>query len=118
MSSLAQSRTWNFLVGSFHEMRITSGVWITGGAALIIYEGEAICDVLFLGSGVVLIVGFWSAPTGEFYDVMDMIVGLDHFSGEEGAPQFFVLQHCLLPFNFQGAQMSFKVEDQVELYHG
>ena len=99
-------------------MRITSGVWITGGAALIICKGEAIGDVLFFGTGVVLVIGFWSVVTGKFYDIVNVIVGLDHFSGEEGTPQFFVLLYCLLPFNFQGAQMSFKVEDQVELYCG
>ena len=109
---------WNFLVGSFHVMWIISGVWVTGGAALIICKGEAIGNVLLFSTGVVLVVGFWSAVTGKFYDIVDVIVGLDHFLGEEGAPQFFVFLHCLLPFNFQGAQMSFKIENQVEFYRG
>ena len=99
-------------------MQITSGAWVIGGAALIICEGEAIGDVLLFGTGVILVVGFWSAVTGKFYDVVDVIVGLDHFSGEEGAPQFFVFLHCLLPHDFQGAQVSFKVENQVEFYRG
>ena len=99
-------------------MLIISGAWIFGGAALIICEGEAIGNVLFFGAGVVLVVRFWPSVAGYFYDVADVIVGLDHFSGEEGAPQFFVLLHCLLPLNFQGAQVSFKIENQVELYRG
>jgi hypothetical protein len=99
-------------------MQITSGAWIIGGAALIICEGEAIGNVLLFGTGVILVVGFWSAVTSKFDDVVDVIVGLDHFSGEEGAPQFFMFLHCLLPFNFQSMQMSFKIENQVEFYHG
>ena len=99
-------------------MRIISGAWIAGGAALIICKGEAIGDVLFFCMSVVLVVGFWPVVTGKLYNVADVIVGLDHFSGEEGAPQFFVLLYCLLPLNFQGAQMSFKIENQVEFYHG
>ena len=99
-------------------MLMISGAWIIGGATLIICEGEAIGDALFFGTGVILIIGFWSVVTGKFYDVANVIIGLDHFSGEEGAPQFFVLLYCLLPFNFQGAQMSFEVKNQVELYCG
>jgi hypothetical protein len=118
MSSLLWSQTWNLLVGLFHRMLIISGAWIIGGTALIICKGEAIGDVLFFGTGVILIVGLWSAVTGAFYDVTDVIVGLDHFSGKEGAPQFFAFLYCFLPFNFQGTQMSFKVEDQVEFYRG
>ena len=95
-----------------------SGAWIIGGATLIICEGEAIGDALFFGTGVVLIIGFWSVVTGKFYDIVDVIIGLDHFLGEEGTPQLFAFLHCLLPFNFQGAQMSFEVKDQVELYRG
>ena len=85
---------------------------------LIICEGEAICNMLFFSAGVVLIVRFWPSVASDLDDVVDMIVGLDHFSGEEGAPQLFLLLYCLLPFYFQGAQVSFKVEDQVELYRG
>ena len=118
MSSSARSGTWNFLVGLFHVMRITSGAWIIGGAALIICEGEAICDALFFGAGVVLVVRFQPSVAGYFYDVADVIVGLDHFSGEEGAPQFFAFLYRFLPFNFQCAQMSFKIENQVEFYRG
>ena len=99
-------------------MRMTSGVWILGGAVLIICEGEAICNALFFGAAVILIVRFWPSVAGYFYDFADVIVGLDHFSGEEGAPQFFALLYCLLPFYFQGAQVSFEIEDQVELYRG
>ena len=99
-------------------MLITSGAWIFGGAALIICEGEAICDTLFFGTGIVLVVRFWPSVAGYLDDVADVIVGLDHFSGEEGAPQFFVLLYCFLPFDFQGAQVSFEVENQVELYCG
>ena len=106
------------MVGLFHVIQITSGAWIIGGAALIICEGEAIGDVLLFGLGVILIVGFWSAVTGKFYDVVDVIVSLDHLSGKEGAPQFFVFLYCLLPLDFQGTQMSFKIENQVEFYHG
>ena len=84
-------------------MRMTSGAWILGGTVLIICEGKAIGDMLFFGAGVVLVVQFWPSVAGYFDDVMDVIVGLDHFSGEEGAPQFFALLYCLLPFNFQGA---------------
>ena len=86
--------------------------------ALIICEGEAISNALFLGAGVVLVVWFWPSVTGYFDDVADVIVGLDHFSGEEGAPQFFVLLYCLLPLDFQGVQVSFKIENQVEFYRG
>ena len=67
---------------------------------------------------VVLVVQFWPSVAGYFNDIADVIVGLDHFSGEEGAPQFFVLLYCLLPLNFQGAQVSFKIENQVEFYRG
>ena len=81
-------------------MLITSGAWIFGGAALIICEGEAICDTLFFGAGVVLVVWFWPSVAGDFNDVADVIVCLDHFSGEEGAPQFFVPLDCFLPFDF------------------
>jgi hypothetical protein len=92
-------------------MLITSGAWLFGGAALIICEGEAICDALFFGAGVVLVVRFWPSVASDLDDVVDMIVGLNHFSGKEGAPQFFLLLYCLLPFDFQGTQVSFKVED-------
>jgi hypothetical protein len=102
----------------FHVMRITSGAWVTGGTALIICKGEAIGDTLFFGAGVVLVVQFWPSVASCFYDVADVIIGLDHFSGEEGTPQFFVSLYCFLPFNFQGAQMSFKIENQVEFYCG
>jgi hypothetical protein len=67
-------------------MQMTSGVWIIDGAALIICEGEAIGDALFFGAGVVLVVRLWPAVTSHFYDVADGIIGLDHFSGKEGAP--------------------------------
>ena len=86
--------------------------------ALIICEGEAICDALFFGMSVVLIVRFWPSVAGYFYDFADVIVGLDHFLGEEGAPQFFVFLYCLLPLDFQGAQVSFEIENQVEFYRG
>ena len=99
-------------------MRITSGAWVIGGAALIICEGEAICNVLFFGSGIVLVIRFWPAVTGKLDNVADVIVSLDHSSGEEGTPQFFVSLYCFLPFDFQGAQMSFKIENQVEFYRG
>ena len=99
-------------------MWITSGVWIIGGTALIICKGEAISNILFFSTGVVLVVGFWPAATGKLYDIADVIIGLDHFSGEEGTPQFFAFLYCLLPLNFQGAQMSFKIENQVEFYCG
>ena len=81
MSSLVRSGTRNFWVGSFHVTWMTSGVWILGGAALIICEGEAIGDILIFGTGVVLVVQFWSSVASCFYDVADVIVGLDHFSG-------------------------------------
>ena len=84
-------------------MLITSGAWVFGGAALIICKGEAICNALFLGAGVILVVQFWPSVAGDFDYVVDVIVGLDHFSGEEGAPQFFVFLYCLLRLNFQGA---------------
>ena len=109
---------WNFLVGLFHVIWIISGAWILGGVVLIICEGKAICDTLFFGAGVVLVVWFWPSVAGDFDDVVDVIVGLDHFSGEEGAPQFFTFLYCLLPFDFQGAQVSFKIENQVEFYCG
>ena len=99
-------------------MRITSGVWIFGGTALIICEGEAICDVLLFVMSVILVVRFWPSVAGYFDDVADVIIGLDHFSGEEGAPQFFAFLYCLLPLDFQGAQVSFKIENQVEFYRG
>ena len=83
-------------------MRITSGVWIIGGVALIICEGEAIGNALFFGVGVVLVVWLWYSVAGYFNNVADVIVGLDHFAGEEGTPQFFVLLYCLLPLDFQG----------------
>jgi hypothetical protein len=81
-------------------MWITSGAWVIGGAVLMICEGEAICDALFFGSGVVLIIWFGPVVTGKLDNVADVIVSLDHFSGEEGAPQFFVPLHCFLPFDF------------------
>ena len=118
MSSSVQSRTWNLWVGLFHPILIISGAWIFGGVALIICEGNAICDTLFFSTGFVLVVWFWPLVAGNFNDVTDVIIGLDHFSGEEGAPQFFLLLYCLLPFNFQGSQVSFEVEDQVEFYRG
>ena len=73
-----------------------------GGAALIICEGEAICDALFFSAGVVLVVRFWPSMAGYLDDVVDVIIGLDHFSGKEGAPQFLTFLYCLLPFDFQG----------------
>ena len=106
------------MVGSFHVMWITSGVWIFGGTALIICEGKAICDALLFCTSVVLIVRFWPSVAGYFYDFADVIVGLDHFLGKEGAPQFFAFLYCLLPLNFQGAQVSFEIENQVEFYCG
>ena len=99
-------------------MLIISGVWIFGGAALIICEGEAICNTLLFGAGVILVVWFWPSVASDLNDIADMIVGLDHFSGEESAPQLFLLLYRLLPLDFQGAQVSFKVENQVELYRG
>ena len=84
-------------------MRIISGAWVLGGAALIICEGKAICNALFFGAGVVLIVRFWPSVAGDLNDAADVIVGLDHFSSEEGTPQFFVPLYGLLPFDFQGA---------------
>ena len=92
-------------------MLIISGAWIFGGAALIICEGEAICNTLLFGASVVLVVQFWPSVASDLNDVVDMIVGLDHFSGKEGAPQLLLLSYCLLPFNFQGAQVSLKVDD-------
>ena len=83
-------------------MLIISGALIFSGAALIICEGEAICNTLFFSAGVVLVVQFWPLVASDLDDVVDMIVGLDHFSGEEGAPQFFVFLYCFLPFDFQG----------------
>ena len=93
---------WNFLVGSCHPMLIISGAWIIGGAALIIFEGEAICDTLLFVMGFVLVVRFWPAVAGDFDDAANVIVGLDHFSGEEGAPQLLLLLYCFLPLDFQG----------------
>ena len=93
-------------------------MWVFGGAALIICKGEPIGDALFFGAGVVLVVWFWPSVAGYFDDVADVIIGLDHFSGKERAPQFFAILYCLLSFNFQGAQVSFKVENQVEFYRG
>ena len=106
------------MVGLFHVTWITSGAWIIGGAVLIICEGEAIGNALFFGAGVILVVRLQSSVAGHFDNVVDVIVSLDHFAGEEGAPQFFVLLYCLLPLDFQGAQVSFKIENQVEFYHG
>ena len=97
---------------------MTSGAWVLGGAALIICEGKAICDMLFFGAGVILVVRFWPSVAGNFDNAVDVIISLDHFSGKEGAPQFFVLLYCLLPLNFQGAQVSFEIENQVEFYRG
>ena len=99
-------------------MLIISGVWIFGGAALIICKGDAICNTLLFVAGFILVVRFWPAVAGDFDNAANVIIGLDHFSGEEGTPQFFLLLYCLLPFDFQGAQVSFKVEDQVEFYRG
>ena len=99
-------------------MLIISGAWVLSGAALIICEGDAICDALLFVAGFVLVIWFRPSVAGDLDDVTDVIVGLDHFSGEEGAPQFFVFLHRLLSLDFQGAQMSFKIEDQVELYRG
>ena len=70
---------------------------------LTICEGEAICDALLFVAGFVLVVWFQPTVAGDFDDVADVIVSLDHFSGEEGAPQLFVLLYCLLPLDFQGA---------------
>ena len=84
----------------------------------MICEGDAICNTLLFVAGFVLVVWFRPSVAGDFDNVTDVIVGLDHFSGEEGAPQFFVLLHRLLSLDFQGVQMSFKIEDQVEFYRG
>ena len=108
---MAQSGTWNLWVGSFHPMLIISGAWVIGGAALIICEGNAICNALLFVVGFVLVVRFWPVVAGDFDNAVDVIVGLDHFSGKEGTPQLFLLLYCLLPFDFQGAQVPFKVED-------
>ena len=85
---------------------------------LIICEGEAICCALLFVAGVVLIVRFWSVVASNLDDVVDVIVHLYNFSGKEGASQGFVFLDGLLSFNFKSVQMSFKVEDQVEFYHG
>ena len=58
-------------------MLIISGAWILGGAALIICEGEAICDTLFFGAGVVLVVWFWSLVAGDLDDVVRLLGALD-----------------------------------------
>ena len=84
-------------------MLIISGAWIIVGGALIICKGEAICNALLFVTGFVLVVWFWPAVAGDFDDAANVIVGLDHFSGEEGAPQFFVFPYRLLPLDFQGA---------------
>ena len=105
-------------MGLFHVAVITSGSQVPGGAAVSICKGDAICNALLFAVGVVLIIRFWSAVTGNFYNIVDVVVGLDHFSGEEGAPQSFIFLDGLLSFNFEGAQISFKVEDQVEFYCG
>jgi hypothetical protein len=84
----------------------------------MICEGDAICNTLLFVAGFVLVVWFWPSVAGDFDDVSDVIVGLDHFSGEEGTPQFFTFLYCLLPLDFQGAQVSFKIENQVEFYRG
>ena len=84
-------------------MLIISGAWITGGGALIICEGEAICDALLFVAGFILVVWFWPSVAGDLDDVADVIVGLDHFSGEEGTPQFFVFLYRLLSLDLQGA---------------
>jgi hypothetical protein len=97
---------------------IISGSWVAGGAVVSICEGDAICYVLFFAAHVVLIIRFWPAMAGNFYHVANMIVSLDHFSSKKSAPQGLVLLYRFLPFNLQGTQMSFKVEDQVELYRG
>ena len=55
---------------------------------------------------------------GDFDNAANVIVGLDHFSGEEGTPQLFLLLYCFLPFDFQGVQVPFKVKNQVEFYRG
>jgi hypothetical protein len=89
-----------------------------GGTAVSICKGDAICHALFFAVGVILIIRLWPAVAGNFYHVANVVISLDYFSSKEGAPQGFVLLYCLLPFNFQGTQMSFKVEDQIELYHG
>ena len=84
----------------------------------MICEGKAICDSLLLIMGIILVVWLWPAMTGKFDDVADVVIRLYDFSGKEGAPQGFVFLDSLLSFNFEGAQMSFKVEDQVEFYRG
>ena len=99
-------------------MLIISGAWIFGGVALIICEGDAISSALLFVAGFVLVVWFRPSVAGDLNDIADVIIGLDHFSGEEGTPQFFVFLYRLLPLDFQGAQMSFEVKDQVELYRG
>ena len=83
-------------------MLIISGAWIIGGTALIICEGDAICNTLLFVAGLVLVVWFQPSVAGDLDDVVDVIVGLDHFSGKEGAPQLFVSLYRLLPLDFQG----------------
>ena len=99
-------------------MWIISGAWIIGSAVLMICEGKAICDSLLLVVGIILVVWLRPVMTGKFNDVADVVVHLYDFSGEEGTPQGFIFLDGLLSFNFEGTQMSFKVEDQVEFYHG
>ena len=84
-------------------MLIISGAWIVGGVVLIICKGEAICDTLLFVTGFVLVIRFWPAMAGDFNNAADVIVGLDHFSGEEGAPQLLLLLYGFLPLDFQGA---------------
>ena len=97
---------------------ITLGSWVVGGTTVSICEGDAISDVLFLGVIVVLIIRFWSAMTGDLNDAANVVVCLYNFLCEEGAPQGFIFLDCLLLFDLKGSQVSFKVENQVEFYHG
>ena len=93
---------WNLLVGSFHPTLIISDAWVISGAALMICEGKAICYALLFAVGVILVVRFWSAMAGDFYDVADVIIRLYDLSGKEGAPQSFISLDGLLSFYFEG----------------
>ena len=57
-------------------MLIISGAWIVGGAALMICEGDAICNTLLFVVGFVLVVWFWPSVASDFDDASDVIVGL------------------------------------------
>ena len=86
MLSLVRSGMWNLLVGSLHPTWIISGLWVIGGCALSICEGNAICNSLFFAMGMVLIIRVWSVVTGNLNNVMDMVIRLYDFSSEEGTP--------------------------------